>query len=97
MIPNFLGKDIRPSLSGPEPGSEFQFPVDNVIVAIGQGPNPVLLRNTAGLVLNKHDYIQADPEIFATSSPGVYAGGDIVTGAVTVIPPWAPVKKQPVK
>ncbi len=67
------------------PGSEFQFPVDNVIVAIGQGPNPILLRNTAGLDLNKYGYIQADPESLATSIPGVYAGGDIVTGAATVI------------
>jgi glutamate synthase (NADPH/NADH) small chain len=69
----------------PIPASEFQFPVDNVIVAIGQGPNPVLLRNTTGLVLNKHGYIQTDPETFATNIPGVYAGGDIVTGAATVI------------
>jgi glutamate synthase (NADPH) small chain len=67
------------------PGSEFQFPVDNVIVAIGQGPNPILLRNTAGLTLNKWGYIQADQETMATSIPGVYAGGDIVTGAATVI------------
>jgi glutamate synthase (NADPH/NADH) small chain len=69
----------------PIQGSEFQFPVDNIIVAIGQGPNPVLLRNTSGLALNKHGYIQADPETFATNIPGVYAGGDIVTGAATVI------------
>ncbi|MGE5582971.1 MAG: NADPH-dependent glutamate synthase [Bacillota bacterium] len=67
------------------PGSEFQFPVDNVVVAIGQGPNPILLRTTAGLALNKRGYIEADPETLATSIPGVYAGGDIVTGAATVI------------
>jgi glutamate synthase (NADPH/NADH) small chain len=67
------------------PGSEFQFPVDSVIVAIGQGPNPVLLRNTTGLQLNERGYIQADPETLATSIPGVFAGGDIVTGAATVI------------
>lgn len=67
------------------PGSEFQFPVDNVIVAIGQGPNPVLLRNTEGLALNKRGYIETDPETLATNIPGVYAGGDIVTGAATVI------------
>ncbi|MCL6588725.1 MAG: NADPH-dependent glutamate synthase [Firmicutes bacterium] len=69
----------------PVPGSEFQFPVDNVVVAIGQGPNPILLRTTAGLALNKHGYIQVDPETMATNIPGVYAGGDIVTGAATVI------------
>lgn len=69
----------------PVSGSEFQFSVDNVIAAIGQGPNPVLLRKTEGLALNNHGYIQADPETLATSIPGVYAGGDIVTGAATVI------------
>ena len=69
----------------PIPNSEFQFPVDNVIVAIGQGPNPVLLRTTPGLELNKWGYIEADPETLATSIPGVFAGGDIVTGAATVI------------
>jgi glutamate synthase (NADPH/NADH) small chain len=66
-------------------GSEFQFPVDNVVVAVGQGPNPVLLKNTAGLALNKRGYIAADPETLATSIPGVFAGGDITTGAATVI------------
>jgi glutamate synthase (NADPH/NADH) small chain len=67
------------------PGSEFQFPADNVVVAIGQGPNPILLKSTKGLNLNKHGYIQVDPETMATNIPGVYAGGDIVTGAATVI------------
>lgn len=69
----------------PVPDSEFQFPVDNVIVAIGQGPNPVLLRNTPGLKLNDRGYIQVDQETLETSLPGVFAGGDIVTGAATVI------------
>lgn len=69
----------------PVPNSEFQFPVDNVIVAIGQGPNPILLRTTPGLQLNKHGYIEANPETLETSMPGVFAGGDIVTGAATVI------------
>lgn len=68
-----------------KPGSEFQFPVDNVIVAIGQGPNPILLKNTGDLALNSRGYINADPETLATSIPGVFAGGDIVTGAATVI------------
>jgi glutamate synthase (NADPH/NADH) small chain len=69
----------------PVNGSEFQFPVDNVIVAIGQGPNPVLLKNTVGLSLSKRGYIQVDPETMETSIPGVFAGGDITTGAATVI------------
>lgn len=68
-----------------KPDSEFQFPVDNVIVAIGQGPNPILLKNTGNLALNSRGYIDVDPETLATSIPGVYAGGDIVTGAATVI------------
>lgn len=66
-------------------GSAFQFPVDNVIVAIGQGPNPILLRNTADLKLSQRGYIVTDPETLETSIPGVFAGGDIVTGAATVI------------
>lgn len=69
----------------PVSGSEFQFPVDNVIVAIGQGPNPILLRNTAGLKLNNRGYIEVNQETLETSLPGVFAGGDIVTGAATVI------------
>jgi glutamate synthase (NADPH/NADH) small chain len=66
-------------------GSEFQFPVDNVVVAVGQGPNPILLKNTAGLALTKRGYIEANPETLETSIPGVFAGGDITTGAATVI------------
>ncbi|HEY8465140.1 MAG TPA: NADPH-dependent glutamate synthase [Bacillota bacterium] len=66
-------------------GSEFQFPVDNVIVAIGQGPNPILLKNTPGLALNKRGYIEVNPETLETSISGVFAGGDITTGAATVI------------
>lgn len=69
----------------PVENSEFQFPVDNVIIAIGQGPNPILLKNTQGLALNKWGYIQANSDTLATSIPGVFAGGDIVTGAATVI------------
>ncbi len=65
--------------------SEVSFPVDTVVVAIGQGPNPILLKGTAGLNLNKWGYIEVDPETLMTSIPGVFAGGDIVTGAATVI------------
>jgi glutamate synthase (NADPH/NADH) small chain len=66
-------------------GSEYSFPIDCVVMAIGQGPNPILLQTTPGLELNKWGYIQADPNTGATSKPGVYAGGDIVTGGATVI------------
>jgi glutamate synthase (NADPH/NADH) small chain len=69
----------------PIPGAEEEFSVDTVVVAVGQGPNPILLRGAAGLVINKKGYIQVDPETLMTSIPGVFAGGDIVTGAATVI------------
>lgn len=66
-------------------GSEFEIDVDVVVVAIGQGPNPLVQSTTQGLATNKKGNIIADPETGATSKPGVFAGGDIVTGAATVI------------
>lgn len=66
-------------------GSEFEIPMDTVVVAIGQGPNPLVTKSTPGLVLNKRGNIVADEETLMTSKPGVFAGGDIVTGAATVI------------
>lgn len=69
----------------PVPGSEFVIPIDTVVVAIGQGPNPLFLESVSGLALNRKGYIVADPETGATSLRGVFAGGDIVTGAATVI------------
>ncbi|WP_427365619.1 NADPH-dependent glutamate synthase [Candidatus Caldatribacterium saccharofermentans] len=69
----------------PIPGSEFVIPADTVVVAIGQGPNPLLLETIRGLALNRRGYIVADPETGATNLRGVFAGGDIVTGAATVI------------
>jgi len=68
----------------PVQGSEYLFEVDTVIMAIGQGPNPLVLQTTPGLELNKRGNIVAD-EDGKTSKPGVFAGGDIVTGAATVI------------
>ncbi len=68
----------------PIEGSEFTLEVDVVVVAIGQGPNPLLLEN-AGLELNRWGYIVADPETGQTSRPGVFAGGDIIGGSATVI------------
>lgn len=58
--------------------------VDEVVMAIGQGPNPLISQTTPDLAVNKRGNIVAD-ENGATSMPGVYAGGDIVTGAATVI------------
>ncbi len=66
-------------------GSEFEIPMDTVVVAIGQGPNPLVTQSTAGLELNKRGNIVANEETLETSIPGVFAGGDIVTGAATVI------------
>jgi len=54
-------------------------------VAIGQGPNPLVPRTTSGLEVTKRGNIVADPQTGATSKPGVFAGGDVVTGAATVI------------
>ena len=66
-------------------GSEFVIEADTAIEAIGQGSNKVLLSTFPELSLNKWGYIVADEKTGATSVPGVYAGGDIVTGAATVI------------
>ena len=69
----------------PIPGSEFVLPVDNVILAIGTTPNPLLTRTTAGLLTNKKGCLVADEKTGLTSKALVYAGGDAVTGAATVI------------
>jgi glutamate synthase (NADPH/NADH) small chain len=69
----------------PVKGSEFQLECDLAVVAIGAGPNPLLPTTTSGLELNKRGYIVADLETGKTSKPGVWAGGDIVTGSATVI------------
>lgn len=69
----------------PIAGSEFDMPVDTVIVAIGTGPNPIMAHTTPDLELTKRGNIAADEETGATSKAGVFAGGDIVTGAATVI------------
>jgi glutamate synthase (NADPH/NADH) small chain len=64
--------------------SNFVLEVDTVIVAIGQSPNPLLPRVTAGLKTNEDGTIKVDKN-FMTSLPGVFAGGDIISGADTVI------------
>jgi glutamate synthase (NADPH/NADH) small chain len=69
----------------PIKGSEFTMETDTVIIAIGQTPNPIIQRTTEGLVVNpKHGTIIVD-ENGKTSLDGVYAGGDVATGAATVI------------
>jgi glutamate synthase (NADPH/NADH) small chain len=69
----------------PIKGSEFKLECDLAVVAIGAGPNPLLPTQTQGLELNKRGYIVADLETGKTTKPGVWAGGDIVTGSATVI------------
>ena len=78
----------EPDASGrrrPEPtGEHYTLPTDLAIIAVGTRANPVLLEATPGLKLNKRGYIEAD-ENGETSIPNVFAGGDIVSGAATVI------------
>jgi len=69
----------------PVPGSEFVREIDAAVVAIGNGANPLLARATPGLATDRKGHIIVEPESGATSIPGVYAGGDIVTGSATVI------------
>jgi len=67
------------------PGSEHEIPVDTVVMAIGQGPNPLISATTPDLATNKRGNIIADEETGKTSKLGVFAGGDVVSGAATVI------------
>ena len=69
----------------PVKDSEFEIPCDLAVEAIGQGPNRILLDEAPDLALNRRGYIEVDPETGKTSLSGVYAGGDITTGAATVI------------
>ena len=68
----------------PIEGSEFEFDVDTVIMALGTSPNPLIPATTDGLDINKRKCIVAD-EVGQTSREGVFAGGDAVTGSATVI------------
>ena len=67
------------------PGSEFELEVDAVIMSLGTSPNPLIRSTTPGLDINKKGCLIADEETMATTREGVYAGGDAVTGAATVI------------
>ncbi|WP_122788447.1 NADPH-dependent glutamate synthase [Intestinibacillus sp. Marseille-P6563] len=69
----------------PVEGSEFTLDLDAIIVAIGTSPNPLIRSTTPGLDTNKRGCIVADEETGLTSKDGVFAGGDAVTGAATVI------------
>ncbi len=68
-----------------KPNSEFVIDVDCMIMSIGTSPNPLIKSTTEGLDTNRHGCIIADEATGATSREGVFAGGDAVTGAATVI------------
>ncbi|HHV78943.1 MAG TPA: NADPH-dependent glutamate synthase [Firmicutes bacterium] len=69
----------------PLKGSEFEIEVDTVIMALGTSPNPIVSKTTVGLQTHEWGGLVADEETGATTRPGVYAGGDAVTGSATVI------------
>ena len=66
-------------------GSEFDLELDTVVMSLGTSPNPLISSTTKGLDVNRWQCIVAEEENGATSKPGVFAGGDAVTGAATVI------------
>ena len=68
-----------------QPVTDFRIPADTVIYALGTRANPIIARSTPGLVVNQWGYIEVDERTGMTSLPGVFAGGDIVTGSATVI------------
>ena len=67
------------------PGSEYEIEVDTVVMSLGTSPNPLISSTTKGLEVNRRKCIVAEEENGQTSKEGVYAGGDAVTGAATVI------------
>lgn len=67
------------------PGSNFFLPVDTVIMALGTSPNPLIRSTTPGLETNRKGCLVVNEETMATTREGIYAGGDTVTGAATVI------------
>ncbi len=69
----------------PIPGSEFTIEVDTVVMAIGQGPNPVVVEGVEEIRKGKKGEILVDPETLMTDLPGVFAGGDVIHGGSTVI------------
>ena len=81
-----LGEPDESGRRSPVPveGSEFEIETETVIMALGTSPNPMISRTTAGLETNRRGCLVAD-ENGATTRPGVFAGGDAVTGAATVI------------
>jgi len=69
----------------PRKGSEYLLDVDMVVCALGTTANPIIAQSTPGLKVNRWGYIEVDEATGMSSVPGLFAGGDIVTGAATVI------------
>ncbi|MGZ8351164.1 MAG: FAD-dependent oxidoreductase, partial [Allosphingosinicella sp.] len=81
-----LGEADEKGRRKPVPLDDFiELACDTVIYALGTNANPIVTQSTPGLGLNKWGYIVADGRTQATNVPGVFAGGDIVTGGATVI------------
>jgi len=82
-----LGEPDESGRRSPVPieGSEFEIECDLCVVAVGSGANPLLTSETPDMQLNQWGYVIAEPETGKTTKRGVWAGGDIVTGAATVI------------
>ena len=83
-----LGEPDATGRARPVPieGSEFVLDTDCVVMAIGNSPNPLISRTTEGLQVNRHGcLVLRDTESWITTRDGIYAGGDAVTGAATVI------------
>jgi glutamate synthase (NADPH/NADH) small chain len=82
-----LGEPDESGRRSPIPikGSEFEMEVDQVIMALGTSPNPLVFINADGLERSRHGTVVADQETGRTTMKGVWAGGDVVTGAATVI------------
>lgn len=91
---NELGEPDSSGRRRPVPisGSEFEIPLDTLVIAIGTGPNPLLLSTLPELELTPRGYIKVNEKL-QTSLPYIFAGGDIVTGSATVISAMAQGKK----
>ena len=84
LFPGTISESLEQLTPVPVSGSEFDIEVDAVIMSLGTSPNPLISRTTPGLEVNKYRCIVAN-ENGSTTRPGVFAGGDAVTGAATVI------------
>ena len=82
-----LGEPDESGRRSPVPvdGDEYELPLNVAIIALGTGANPLVQSTTPNLATDRHGYIVADRQTLRTSRPGVFAGGDIVTGGATVI------------